>query len=33
MSAAYIRAAPTIDVTDDELAAVTKAVRRAIHLE
>jgi hypothetical protein len=30
MSADYIRAVPTIDLTDDELAAVTAAIRRAI---
>jgi hypothetical protein len=33
MSAAYIWAVPTIDLTDDELAAVTAAVRRAIETE
>jgi hypothetical protein len=30
MSADYIRAVPTIDLPDDELAAVAAAVRRAI---
>ena len=30
MSADYIRAVPTINLTDDELAAVTAAIRRAI---
>ena len=30
MSADYIRAVPTIDLPDDELAAVTAAIRRAI---
>jgi len=30
MSADYIRAVPTISLTDDELAAVTAAIRRAI---
>ena len=30
MSAAYIQAVPTINLTDDELAAVTAAIRRAI---
>jgi hypothetical protein len=30
MSAAYIQVVPTIDFTDDELAAVTAAIRRAI---
>jgi hypothetical protein len=30
MPADYIRAMPTIDLTDDELAAVTAAIRRAI---
>jgi hypothetical protein len=30
MSPDYIRAVPTINLTDDELAAVTAAVRRAI---
>jgi hypothetical protein len=33
MSADYVRAVPTIDFTDDELAAVTAAVRRAIEDE
>jgi|ERR1700722_3485829 hypothetical protein len=30
MAADYIRAVPTIDLPDDELAAVTAAIRRAI---
>jgi hypothetical protein len=30
MSPDYIRPAPTINLTDDELAAVTAAIRRAI---
>jgi hypothetical protein len=30
MSPDYIRAVPTINLTDDELAAVTAAIRRAI---
>jgi hypothetical protein len=30
MSADYTGAVPTIDLTDDELAAVTAAIRRAI---
>jgi hypothetical protein len=30
MSADYIRAVPTISLTDDKLAAVTAAIRRAI---
>jgi hypothetical protein len=30
MSADCVRAVPTIDFTDDELAAVTAAIRRAI---
>ena len=30
MSADYIRPVPTIDLTDDEFAAVTAAIRRAI---
>jgi hypothetical protein len=30
MSADYVRAVPTIDLTDDELAAVAATVRRAI---
>ena len=30
MSAAYIQAVPTINLPDDELAAVTAAIRRAI---
>jgi hypothetical protein len=30
MSADYIRAVPTIDLPDDELAAVTAAIRRLI---
>ena len=30
MSADYIRAAPTINLTDEELAAVTAAIRRTI---
>jgi hypothetical protein len=30
MSADYIRAVPTINLTDDELAAVTAALRRVI---
>jgi hypothetical protein len=30
MSADYIRAVPTINLTDDELAAITAAIRRAI---
>ena len=30
ISADYIRAVPTIDLPDDELAAVTAAIRRAI---
>jgi hypothetical protein len=30
MSADYIRPVPTINLTDDELAAVTAAIRRAI---
>jgi hypothetical protein len=30
MSADYIRAVPTINLTDDELAAVAAAIRRAI---
>jgi hypothetical protein len=30
MSADTIRVVPTIDLTDDELAAVTAAIRRAI---
>jgi hypothetical protein len=30
MSADYIRAMPTIDLPDDELAAVTAAIRRVI---
>jgi hypothetical protein len=30
MSADYIRAMPAINLTDDELAAVTAAIRRAI---
>ena len=33
MSADYIRAVPTINLTDDELAAVTAAVRRAIETD
>jgi hypothetical protein len=33
MSATYIRAVPTIDLTDDELAAVTAAVRRTIETD
>jgi hypothetical protein len=30
MSPDYIEAVPTIDLTDDELAAITAAIRRAI---
>ena len=30
MSADYCPAVPTVDLTDDELAAVTEAIRRAI---
>ena len=30
MSAAYIPAVPTINLTDDELAAVTAVIRRAV---
>ena len=30
MSADYIRAVPTINLTDDEIAAVTAAIRRVI---
>jgi hypothetical protein len=30
VSADYVRAVPTINLTDDELAAVTAAIRRAI---
>jgi hypothetical protein len=33
MSADYIRAVPTITLTDEELAAVTAAVRRAIETD
>jgi hypothetical protein len=33
MSADYIRAVPTIDLTDDELAAVTAEIRRAIETD
>jgi hypothetical protein len=33
MSADYIRAVPTINLTDDELAAVTAAIRRAIETD
>jgi hypothetical protein len=33
MSADYIRAVPTIDLTDDELAAVAAAIRRAIETD
>jgi hypothetical protein len=33
MSPDYIRAVPTIDLTDDELAAVTAAVRRTIETD
>jgi hypothetical protein len=33
MSADYTRTMPTIDLTDDEIAAVTAAVRRAIETD